>query len=411
MIERRSWRHFDWILFVAVIALIAMGVVMIYSAALGDPPISRLYIAQAFTGLFAVVLLIVTALVDYKLLKNFGFLSYLVALSSLILVLVLGEERFGARRWFDLGGFELQPGEVSKVLLTITLAQFIADRQGRRPYLETLLLSGLLIAPCVVLIMLQPNLSTALTIVFLWLTMISVGGMQREHLAVIGTGLGMALLVGLFAVIVQLPADPVETNEQAKAAAAGTPQAAAVPGNRDPAAAVTPEPAQQVQLFRAYQWQRILRLVQPGDPGDNYQSEQALIALGSGGLWGKGLLNGTQTQGRYFPVRHTDFIFSVIGEELGFAGVFACLTLLFLVMLRIVWSAFNAYDSFGKLLCVGVAATLFLQTYINVGMQIGWAPVTGVVLPFVSYGRTNLITIMIALGLVQSVTMRVRTRT
>jgi len=125
-------------------------------------------------------------------------------------------------------------------------------------------------------------------------------------------------------------------------------------------------------------------------------------------MLGKGLLKGTQTQYGYFPVRHTDFIFSVIGEELGFVGTSICLLLLFTVILRALWAAYRARDSFGRLLCVGVAAVLFLQTYINIGMQVGWAPVTGVVLPFISYGRTNLIVVMIAVGIVESVVLRHR---
>ncbi len=406
MIERRIWRQFDWLLFATVIALIVMGVVMIYSAAVGDPPISRLYLAQAGTGLVAVFILLLTASIDYQLFKNFAFLSYAVAIVSLVLVLLIGEVRFNARRWFDLGGFELQPGEVAKILLTVTLSKFIADRQGRHSYLSTIALSGLLIAPCVVLIMLQPNLSTALTILFLWIVMVMVGGLEREHLAIIAAGLAALLVVGLFVLISRIPADAVESNEQASIVAQGTPQVLVEPGRQEPAGTPVPTPAPLPGLIQEYQIRRIQRLFEPGDAGENYQSIQARIALGSGGIWGKGLLQGTQTQGRYFPVRHTDFIFSVIGEELGFVGSALCLTLLFTVILRTLWAALSAADTFGRLLCVGVAATLFLQTYINVGMQVGWAPVTGVVLPFISYGRTNLITVMLAIGIVQSVAMR-----
>ncbi|MCX6017809.1 MAG: FtsW/RodA/SpoVE family cell cycle protein [Chloroflexi bacterium] len=401
MLDRRIWRQFDWLLFVAVVALLAIGIVMIYSATQRDPVIRGLWLDQAFTAVGAVFLLLLLAAFDYALLRNFTPFLYLLTIGMLILVLVVGQESFGARRWFRLPGFDLQPGEVTKVLLTVVLARFIADREGRRPYLETIVLSGLLVLPCVGLIMLQPNLSTALTIVFLWLAVIFVGGLAREHILLMG-GAAVALLLA-FLIVSRLPVETVPTNDQAAAAASGRP----TPTSAAPGITATPAPPTQ-GLIRSYQLKRIENLLFGGQQGENYQSDQALIALGSGGMLGKGLLKGTQTQYGYFPVRHTDFIFSVIGEELGFVGATICLLLLFTVILRALWAAYIARDNFGRLLCVGVAAVLFLQTYINVGMQVGWAPVTGVVLPFISYGRTNLIVVMVAVGIVESVVLRHR---
>lgn len=400
MLDRRIWRQFDWLLFVAVVALLTIGVVMIYSATQRDPVIRGLWLDQAFTAVGAVFVLLILTAFDYALLRNLTPLLYALTIGMLVLVLVIGQESFGARRWFRLPGFDLQPGEVAKVLLTIVIARFVADREGRRPYFETIVLSGLLVLPCVGLIMLQPNLSTALTIVFLWVTVIFVGGLAREHITILG-GAAVALLLA-FLVVTRLPSEPVPTNDQAAAASAGLPTAPPAPG-------ATPAPAASTEgIIRGYQLKRIENLLFGGQQGENYQSEQALIALGSGGMFGKGLLRGTQTQYGYFPVRHTDFIFSVIGEELGFAGTSLCLLLLFIVVARSLWAAYRARDSFGRLLCVGVAAVLFLQSYINVGMQVGWAPVTGVVLPFISYGRTNLIVVMIAVGIVESVVLRHR---
>lgn len=402
MLDRRTWRQFDWLLLVAVIGLLIIGVVMIYSATQRDPVIRNLWLDQAFTAVGAVFVLLLLAAFDYALLRNLTPLLYAITLSMLVLVLVIGQESFGARRWFRLPGFDLQPGEVSKVLLTIVLARFVADREGRRPYFETILLSGLLVLPCVGLIMLQPNLSTAMTIIFLWIAVIFVGGLAREHVTILG-GAAVALLLA-FLVIARLPSETLPTNDQAAAESASL-STPASPGT--PAGAPTPAPPAE-GLIRSYQLRRIENLLFGGQQGENYQSDQALIALGSGGMLGKGLLKGTQTQYGYFPVRHTDFIFSVIGEELGFVGTSICLLLLFTVILRALWAAYRARDSFGRLLCVGVAAVLFLQTYINIGMQVGWAPVTGVVLPFISYGRTNLIVVMIAVGIVESVVLRHR---
>ena len=313
MRERRIWRNFDWVLFIAVALLVVFGVVMIYSATRGegDAEVERAWLNQAYIGLAAVFLFMLPiAALDYRALKNIWPLVFGITLAALALVLVIGTEQFGARRWFRLAFFDFQPGEMAKVTLAIVIAQIISSGHGRRPYLATIAISGAVVAPCVFLIMRQPNLSTALTIVFMWLVMIFVGGLARQHVTLIGT---VALvLVILFVGLALFPSDAVETNEQAAAARAA--QAASTPAG----AVATPAPAGG--LIRDYQVKRFETLLFGGQPGESYQSEQALIALGSGGLIGKGYLKGTQTQLRYFPVRHTDFIFSVVGEELGFAG-------------------------------------------------------------------------------------------
>ncbi len=421
MPSRRVWRNFDWFLFATVLVLLVYGVLVLRSAAGRDPQISAVWFDQAITGIIGVFALLIIASLDYAVLRGLSWLLYVITILSLVGVLFFGTLRYGATRWFTIPGlgFDLQPGEVAKVLMTIVLAQFISDRQGKRPYLETIILSGLLVAPCVFLIMRQPNLSTALTIVFLWIVLVFVGGLAREHVTTLST-VGVAALA-LFLLINRLPSESIPTNAEAvregapavQATPRSTAAAAAAAGNQSgrplvraqatPRATATPEPG---GLIQGYQIRRITNLFGGAERGENYQSEQALIALGSGGLTGKGLFKGTQTQLGYFPVRHTDFIFSVIGEELGFLGAAACLLLILLVILRALWAGFVAKDSFGRLLCAGVAAVLFLQTYVNVGMQVSWAPVTGVVLPFMSYGRSNLIAVLIAVGIVQSVMMR-----
>jgi rod shape determining protein RodA len=362
MLDSRLWRRFDWLLLAAVVLLTAFGVAMIYSATRneGNPAVERSWLDQAITAVIGLTILLLVSIFDYTLLRGLAIPLYVGIVAALALVLVAGVERQGARRWFDLGGFDVQPGELAKLTLTIVLARLIADRQGRSDYFRTIVISGLATLPCVVLILLQPNLSTALTIVFLWLVLIFVGGVERKHVV-------FMLLAGIAIVIL-----------------------------------VT-----QLPSFQAYQRARIellLGLVE--EPGANYQSEQALIALGNGGLWGQGYLQGPQTQLRFFPVRHTDFIFSVIGEELGFVGSMLFVALLAFVILRALRTAMIARDTFGRLICAGIAATLFLQTYINLGMQVGLMPVTGVTLPFVSYGRSSLISLMVAIGIVESVAMR-----
>jgi len=362
MLDARLWRRYDWWLLAAVITLTAFGVAMIFSATRneGNPAVERAWLDQAITAIVGLSILLLVSIFDYTLLKNLAAPLYVGIFAALVLVLVVGVERQGARRWFDLGGFDLQPGELAKLTLTIVMAKLIADRQGRSSYLRTMLVSALLVFPCIFLILLQPNLSTALTIAFLWLVLIFVGGVERQHVLIMAVA-GIAIV----ALVTQFPS------------------------------------------FQQYQLRRIellLGLVE--EPGANYQSEQALIALGNGGLLGQGYLQGPQTQLRFFPVRHTDFIFSVIGEELGFVGCAVFMALLAFVILRALRTAMIARDTFGRLLCAGIAATLFLQTYINLGMQVGLMPVTGVTLPFVSYGRSSLISLMVAVGIVESVAMR-----
>ncbi len=360
MPDRRLWRHFDYWLLAAIVLLLMGGVAMVYSASRGDPVIERTPTDQAITALAGLVVLLIIAVIDYTLLKNVSWAFYVVTLASLGAVLVIGTERFGARRWFELGGFDIQPGELAKLALGVVLARFVADRQGRRPYLETVILSGLLLLPCVGLIMLQPNLSTAVTLVFMWLAIIFVGGLERQHAVIIT----VAALAMVFLVI-------------------------------------------QLGLIQDYQVNRIEQLLGINvAPGEKYQTEQALIALGSGGWFGAGFAQGQQSQLRFLPVRHTDFIFSVIGEELGFVGAMIFVVFLGFVIYRALRAAWIARDTFGRLLCVSIAAVMFLQTYINLGMQVGIMPVTGVVLPFVSYGRSSLITALAAIGIVESVAMR-----
>ena len=362
------WRHYDYVLLALVMILLGFGVAMVYSATRGEgnPAIEATPVQQAITALVGLIVLLIISVYDYIQLKNFAWIIYGLVVLSLVGVLIpgVGVTNFGAQRWYRIGpSLEVQPGEFAKVLLTIVIAKFIADRQGKRPYLETVGLSLLLIAPCVALIFVQPNLSTALTIVFIWLALVFVGGISSQHIAIIiVAGVALALLV------------------------------------------------YQLGLVPQYQIDRINLLLSPDRSefvkGESYQIDQALVALGSGGWWGQGYLQGPSSKLRYFPVRHTDFIFSVIGEELGFIGAMLLIGLLIFVILRALRAAFIARDTFGQLMAVGVAATLFLQAYINIGMQVGIMPVTGVVLPFISYGRSNLIVVLAAMGLVESVAMR-----
>jgi len=356
------WRDYDWLLLGVVILLLLGGVAMVYSATRGDPLIERYPLDQAITGVIGLLLLFLFSGVDYRLLKMLAWPTYIFTVLILVAVLVVGVTRNGARRWFNFGFFEVQPGEVAKILLSIVFAKFIADRDGKHSYLSTVLISLGLLIPCVLLILRQPNFSTAITIIIIWAAIVFVGGVDRQYLI-----FALAALILIMIFITQFS-----------------------------------------DLLPDYVQKRITLFLDPNSASeaDRYQQTQALIALGSGGIMGQGFLKGLQSQLRYFPVRHTDFIFSVIGEELGFVGALIFIVLLLLVIMRSFRAAMIATDTFGRLMCTGIGATLFLQTYTNVAMQVGLAPITGIVLPFVSYGRTSLLIVMLSIGLVESVAMR-----
>ncbi len=365
MSSARLWRYFDWWLLVLMVALIALGVAMIFSTARTDPEIANAWLDQIVVALIGLLALILVSLVDYTLLRYFATPAYLVTLALLGLVLVFGVERLGARRWFNLGGFDFQPGELAKLTLGVMLAKVVADREGRASYVTTLLLSLALTLPAVALILRQPNLSTAVTLLFIWLNVAFVGGLDANRALLFGVVGLLAIGAGLFATLVL-----------------------------------------NVPLLQEYQLRRIeILLGLQENPGDRYQIEQALIALASGGLWGEGYGQGIQTQLRFLPARHTDFIFSSIGEELGFVGGVIVLALMALLILRVLYVAWVARDTFGRLLCVSIASVIFLQSVVNIGMQLQLVPVTGIVLPFVSYGRSSLLSVMLAMGVVQSVSL------
>ena len=265
----------------------------------------------------------------------------------------------GVQRW--IGASAIQPSEIAKVIIIIGLAKLLADRDGEMDQFKNLLLSlGYVLLP-MVLIYMQPNLGTALTLGFIWLTMAAVAGIRVLHL-------GLLTAAGVLA---------------------------------SPLAWFT---------LQDYMRQRILLFINPqGNPDDYYNVQQALISIGSGGWLGKGFGNGTQSQLHFLRVRHTDFIFSVISEELGLLGAIVLFVLFIILLWRILRIAATAQDPFGRLICVGVAAVIFFQTTINLGVNLGLMPVTGLPLPFVSYGGSSLWTFLVALGLVENVAMRHKT--
>jgi rod shape determining protein RodA len=358
------WRDFDFTLLGVTFLLIIVGILMIRSATLDaiDPElINRVpnQIKYAFVGLGVVF---AVASIDYRLLGSLHGFIYGFVLFILGLVAGLGAVgAAGAQSWLNVG-LQVQPSELGKILLVVTLGQHLADHYRDLGRLRTVLMSLGHIAIPALMIFVQPDLGTTAVIMFVWLVMVWAAGLRLKHLALFA-------LVGLVMM-----------------------------------------PVLWTKMER-YQRQRIISFVFPGSDKDAaYNIDQALISIGSGGLLGKGYGNGSQTQGRFLRVRHTDFIFSVIAEETGFVGASVVIGLMGVVIWRCLRGAALAADALGSLICYGVAAMIFFQTMVSIGMNLSILPVTGLTLPFVSSGGSSLVTMLIGIGLVESVVMRRRLR-
>ncbi len=288
----------------------------------------------------------------------FRNLLYVAMVAVLGAVFEIGQVSGGAQSW--LGAGTIQPSEMAKVVLIVVLAKFLADREERMEEVGTVLASLGIVAVPVALIYLQPDLGTAIVLVAVWIAMMWTAGMRLRHWFILAVGSAAALPLAWFA-------------------------------------------------LEDYMRDRLLLFFDPtSDPDSYFNIHQALVSIGSGGLIGKGLTHGTQSQLHFLRVRHTDFIFAVAAEELGFLGAMVILFLLFFILWRTLRIAESSRDTFGRLIVAGVAAIILFQTVINVGMNLGLLPVTGLPLPFVSYGGSSLVTLMIGMGLVESVAVRHR---
>lgn len=354
--EIRIWRKFDSLLLAITLLLITYGLVMIYSATQSTADLQLLWRTQLIRASLGLVAMLIVAAIDYRYYKALHKLLYAGIIILLLALLAVGQLTGGTQRWFAAGA--IQPGELAKLVVIIVLAKYLSDHDGEMDRLKPLLVSLAIVALPLLLIFRQPDLGTSIIIGVIWLVMAVVAGVRVFHLGLLGGG------------------------------------------------AVLVSPVLWLAM-QDYMRQRILLFLNPaGNPDDYYNVQQALISIGSGGWLGKGFGNGTQNQLRFLRVRHTDFLFSVIGEELGMLGAIVLFGLIILLLWRILRVANLAGDPFGRLICVGVAAVIFFQSIVNIGVNLGMMPVTGTPLPFVSYGGSSLLTFLLALGLVQSVLMR-----
>ncbi|MCB1027193.1 MAG: rod shape-determining protein RodA [Microthrixaceae bacterium] len=357
-----AWRHIDWLIIASVTALTLMGFALIHSASRQFTDGSLMPRQLVFSLMAAGVIAIVAA-VDYRRIIANAHWVYLGSLALLAAVLIPGVSKTvnGTQGWFDLGVFQFQPAETAKLAAIVALAALLGgDRIASRP-LRLLACLGVVGVP-MAMVLVQPDLGSALVFLFIGAGVMFVGGIRGRYLAVLA-GIAVLGAVGI------LNSGSLED----------------------------------------YQKDRLTTFVQPDCPATDdacYNVRQAQIAVSSGGLTGYGYGRGPQTTGQFVPEQETDFIFTVAGEEFGFAGSTAILGLYALLIWRMWYAAMVAPDQQGRLICVGVMCMMMFHLFENIGMSIGMMPVTGIPLPFISYGGSSLITMFAAVGLVLNVHMR-----
>ena len=357
MFERRLYYHVDWALLGAILALCLIGLSQIYSATGGA---TRIYYTQIYGITMGVMALLVALTIDYRSLADKSHLIYGGVLLLLLYVLFFGAVRGGSRRWIDLGPLNLQPSEFAKATVALVLAKFFGDRQRGAPQRGDLLIAAAITAVPFLVIVRQPDLGTAATLLPVLFAVAYVAGMPMRIF-------GVLALVGVLAA-----------------------------------------PIAWKFALQDYQRERISTFLDPSQDakGAGYQQIQARITTGSGGLKGKGFMQGTQGQLRFLPVAHNDFVFSVLAEEHGFLGVLVALGLYLFVILRSLEAARLSKDRVGAYLVMGVLASFTFQVVYNIEMAAGLMPVKGLTLPLMSYGGSSMIATLAGFGLILNVRMR-----
>ncbi len=350
---------FDWKAFVIIIFILFAGVLTIYSATYTSAVANTfpLYMKHMGWILFGMLFLFTGASIDYQTISKYAYFFYVISLLLLILVMMIGSRGFGAQRWLSIGGLTFQPSELARLATALAITRYFSDYPARYGYtVQELLMPGAIIAVPVLLVLKQPDLGTSLIITFVSIVLIYLVRVRSKFL-----GFSTLLLLMLFPFAWQI----------------------------------------FWAHLKEYQKTRLLTFVNPtSDPtGTGYHVIQSKIAIGSGGFWGKGVLEGTQSHLNFLPARHTDFIFAVFAEEW---GLFGLVVLLLLYLALISWGldvAIKARDRLGMLMASGIVSMFTFYCVINIGMTLGIVPVVGLPLPFMSYGGTSLITNLFSLGI------------
>lgn len=363
MIDSRAVRNFDPLIIILAGMLVLYGSLLIYSASLsvypdlgpGHPLVKQL--AFAFLGLVA---LCVVAWFDYRVFGQMAAGLYVLAVMLLIGVLFIGDSAYGSTRWFSFAGQQIQASEIAKILVIIALARYLADRQNRMDDVRVFLLSLVMAAVPAGLVLVEPDMGTAMVFGAVWLGMVAMAGAPARYIFVL-FGVTLAAL-----------------------------------------------PFGALLVLDDYQLERFRLWIDPNqDPlGGGFNILQSEISIGSGGIFGKGLTHGSQTQLDFLQTSTTDYIFSVLGEELGLVGALVLFALFTALLFRGIRAATLSRDQFGRLIATGIVIMILFQVFINVAVNIRLVPVTGIPLPFISQGGSSLVMMFIALGLLEGIVIR-----
>jgi rod shape determining protein RodA len=393
----QPWQNVDWWLFILPVGLTFLGGIMIRSVEMNQGWTDwRQHWITGGVGLF---LALAIARWRYDQLIQWRWIIYGITNVSLLAVMFIGRQELGAQRWINIFGFNLQPSEFAKLGIVITIASLLSERPASN--IPVMVKTLMITAVPWMFVFLEPNLGTSLVFGAITLGMLYWGNANPGWLLLLLSPLLSAILFNAFlplwfAWIILIGIVAWRTLPWYRLGTFATVVINLISGALG---------FFLWGLLKDYQKQRLVIFLDPDqDPlGGGYHLIQSRIAIGAGGLWGRGLNQGTQTQLNFIPEQHTDFIFAAIGEELGFIGCFLVLLAFWLICLRLVVIAQNARDNFGSLLAIGVLSMVVFQTVVNVGMTIGLSPVTGIPLPWLSYGRSALLMNFLAIGLVQSV--------
>jgi rod shape determining protein RodA len=352
----RRLRHFDFWLLGGTAILVLFGIVMIRSAVADNALLAVTPQRQAQYALIGLVILLAATLIDYHIWRSLTRFLFIGILGLLLYLELTGLESFGAQRWFQVGSITIQPSEIAKISLIIILADDIARNEDRLQTWMGILRTLIIAAIPAIVILREPDLSTAILTMVLWVALAFAAGMPPKYILIMG------------AVTVMLPVVALAFN-----------------------------------LFQPYQLNRLALFFMPEANSDAaYNIDQALIAIGSGGLFGQGYGHSSQIQLRFLKVRHTDFIFSAMSSEFGLVGAIVFFAILAFVVYRCLVAARNARDTYGALICYGVATMIFYQAAFNIGMNLNLLPVAGLPLPFISSGGSSLWSVLLGIGLVES---------
>lgn len=349
---------FDWVFFGSVVLLFSIGMAALYSIGLGKEPQDFYFFQkQGLTFLGGLSLVIILSIINYRKIKSYSIVLYGLSCVLLVAVLFLGETVRGTKGWFYFGSFGFQPVELAKIGLILALAFYLSTYARQISQFRHFFASALIAGVPITLVMMQPDFGSALLLFMVWLGMVVMSGIPKKYLVLIGV-----LSIGLFTTA-------------------------------------------WLFLFKDYQKDRVLTFINPTEEvsGRSYNVRQSLIAIGSGQWMGKGLGFGSQSHLKFLPENQTDFIFAVIAEELGLIGVIAMLFLWGVFFYRLSVLMRRARDDFALFTCVGVALIFIIQITVNIGGNLGMMPITGIVLPFISYGGSALLAELIMIGIVESI--------